>query len=242
MRTKFIATLALATLAFVPAQIASAHCQVPCGIYGDETRFTMLEEHITTIEKSMNQLNELSAAGDKNYNQIVRWVNNKETHADELTEIVTYYFLAQRIKPDAEKYGEKLAALHGLIVSAMKAKQTTDLANIEALHSGVNTFRELYLGKDAVAHLKADHANGAHDEKSAMLAVEAGCGKCSYKIAGVSGCETAVKVAGKTYMLDGVKVNAHGEGLCKATRAAKVEGKVDGKLFVASSFAFADGK
>ena len=35
MKTKITASLALLALAIVPAQLASAHCQVPCGIYGD---------------------------------------------------------------------------------------------------------------------------------------------------------------------------------------------------------------
>ena len=157
MKSKFFVALALAALTLVPMQKALAHCQVPCGIYGDETRFTLMEEHITTIEKSMNQIVELSKEDDKNYNQIVRWVNNKETHADEFTDIVTYYFLAQRIKPDADKYEEKLVLLHGLMVSAMKAKQTTDLDNIAALRDNLEKFRKLYLGKEGLAHLK-EHA------------------------------------------------------------------------------------
>jgi len=33
-----------------------SHCEVPCGIYDDEMRFTMVEEHIKTIEKAMNPL------------------------------------------------------------------------------------------------------------------------------------------------------------------------------------------
>ena len=47
-------------MAMVPASV-QAHCQIPCGIYGDEMRFQMLEEHITTIEKSMKLIGELSA-------------------------------------------------------------------------------------------------------------------------------------------------------------------------------------
>ena len=33
------------TMTFVPVP-AEAHCQIPCGIYGDEMRFQMLEEHV----------------------------------------------------------------------------------------------------------------------------------------------------------------------------------------------------
>jgi len=241
MKIKFTASLALLALALVPAQLASAHCQVPCGIYGDETRFTMMDEHITTIEKSINQINELSAAGDKNYNQLVRWVNNKETHADELTDIVTYYFLAQRIKADADQYEEKLKALHGIMVSAMKAKQTTDLAHIASLKEGVATFRTLYMGKEAQAHLQEEHGpNHKEKVKLSKATVEAGCATCTYKIAGVRGCKTAVKVAGTAYLMGGTPVNAHASGLCKKPRTAEVSGEVDGKLFVASAFEFND--
>ncbi|MDH3982021.1 MAG: superoxide dismutase, Ni, partial [Kiritimatiellaceae bacterium] len=112
----------------VAAVSVKAHCQIPCGIYDDQMRVTMMKEHVTTIEKSMKSI---EAAQDQN--QTVRWVVNKEKHADELTEIVTYYFLAQRIKPEKEHYEANLKTLHQIIVYSMKAKQTTDLKNVEKL-------------------------------------------------------------------------------------------------------------
>jgi len=172
MKKSIISLLALAALVAVPVQQALAHCQVPCGIYGDETRFDLLEEHIITIEKSMNQIVELSASAQDNVNQLVRWVNNKETHADEFTEIVTYYFLAQRIKSDAPSYEKKLVLLHGLMVSAMKCKQTTDLANVEALRTGLADFKKLYMDKDASAHLE-EHHGSIHEDHAANNAPEA---------------------------------------------------------------------
>ena len=42
--------------AVVLGSLAYSHCQVPCGIYGDEGRFDAIAEHITTIEKSMKQI------------------------------------------------------------------------------------------------------------------------------------------------------------------------------------------
>ena len=62
--------------AIIFGSLAYSHCQVPCGIYGDEARFDAIAEHITTIEKSMKQIEILSAEGKPNMNQIVRWVNN----------------------------------------------------------------------------------------------------------------------------------------------------------------------
>ncbi len=137
-----------------------AHCQVPCGIYGDKTRFDILREHITTVEKSMNQINKLSAAAGQNMNQLIRWVNNKDKHADEFTEIVTYYFLAQRIKvkekTDAafNDYQNKVTALHQMMVYSMKCKQTTDLENVNKLKSVVDDFEGIYFSIEDKKHLK----------------------------------------------------------------------------------------
>lgn len=133
--------------------VVQAHCEIPCGIYGDEMRVQMLAEHITTVEKSMKQINELSAAENPNYNQLVRWVNNKEMHADEIQEIVTQYFMTQRIKPadpsDKEAqaaYVKKLTLLHKMLIQAMKAKQTTDQGVMVELRKLLDSFSEEYLG------------------------------------------------------------------------------------------------
>ncbi|MHC4323676.1 MAG: superoxide dismutase [Ni] [Planctomycetota bacterium] len=141
-------------LAVFLGSLAYSHCQVPCGIYGDEARFTAIGEHITTIEKSMNQIEVLAAQEPVNTNQIVRWVNNKEKHADEISHIVSYYFMAQRVKLPAEgdskaqkQYVRKLALLHQMLVYSMKAKQTTDMANVEHLKSSLNEFHKVYSGK-----------------------------------------------------------------------------------------------
>ena len=135
-------------------QKASAHCEIPCGIYADSVRITMILEHITTIEKSMTQIEELSKASEPNYNQLVRWVVNKEEHAEKIQEIVSQYFLHQRIKlideSDAEayaKYQKHLELLHKMLVYSMNCKQTTDLAFIEKLRSTVADFEKAYFHK-----------------------------------------------------------------------------------------------
>jgi nickel superoxide dismutase len=142
--------LAAASLAVIPP-IVYSHCQLPCGIYDDAARFNMMAENITTIEKSMNMINQLSAEQKPNMNQIVRWVQNKENHSDELSHTITYYFMAQRIAPvektDAqayEKYLTKLTLLHQMLVSAMKAKQTTDLSVTVQLTDLLTKFKLAY--------------------------------------------------------------------------------------------------
>ena len=150
-KSPMIAMLAILSLLGIGATVY-AHCQIPCGIYNDPARFTDMADHITTIEKSMNQIN---AAGTS-ANQSVRWVLNKEKHADELAGIVTYYFMAQRIKPSAQgnkaayaKYVKELTLLHQLLQTSMKAKQTTDLAHVTTLKSLLHSFSDSYLGAHA---------------------------------------------------------------------------------------------
>ncbi len=145
------------------APVAFAHCQIPCGIYDDELRFVMLNEHITTIEKSMNEINELSKDPSANANQLVRWVANKDQHADEMAEIITQYFLQQRIKPeeaesDHVSWMKKVTACHHILVSSMKAKQTTDLANVEDLRKYVKAFAKAYLSAEDLKHLEEEHS------------------------------------------------------------------------------------
>ena len=93
---RYFSTVLLALVLF--AGIARAHCQVPCGIYDDEARFTLMLEDVATIEKAMIQIQALGEAEATNWNQLVRWVETKELHADQLSETIHAYFLAQRIK------------------------------------------------------------------------------------------------------------------------------------------------
>ena len=121
---------------------AQAHCEIPCGIYDDELRINLIFEHAGTIEKSMKKIAELE--GGKNANQLVRWVTNKEKHAVLLQDIVTQYFMTQRIKLDAADYDKKITSLHKLLIYSMKCKQTTDLGNVEKLREAAEEFKMLY--------------------------------------------------------------------------------------------------
>ena len=111
----------------------SAHCEIPCGIYDDTLRIKMIYEHTLTIEKAMNEIIRLGQENPVDYNQLIRWVSNKEAHASEIQHIVSQYFMTQRIKLDSKDYSKKLTLLHQLLVYSMKAKQTTDLENVNKI-------------------------------------------------------------------------------------------------------------
>jgi nickel superoxide dismutase len=164
MRNATLILPASLLLSLMASSLVMAHCQVPCGIYNDPLRFTLLREHIETIQKSMQEIQRLSAEAKPNYNQLVRWVDNKDKHADEFSQLVIYYFLAQRVKPGAPndqaattKYVDQLKQIHQMVVCAMKCKQTTDLENCAKLRTLVDAFEESYLGKQATQPAPGSH-------------------------------------------------------------------------------------
>ena len=142
IRVSLLGLLAIATVvALAPQSTLLAHCQMPCGIYDDAARIKHLQEDATTIGKAVDQIRRLAEKHDaESLNQSVRWINTKEEHASSIIEIVSDYFLTQKVKPVApgaegyDAYLKSLADHHAVMVAAMKTKQTVDPANVEALN------------------------------------------------------------------------------------------------------------
>lgn len=147
-----IQALVLVAFLQIPTQ-TKAHCEVPCGIYNDSARIQMLYEHITTIERSMAMIKKIETAENLDYNQLVRWVNTKEQHAEKIQDIVYQYFMTQRLKPIGKenkkaynKYIEQITLSHKILIYAMKAKQSIDEEYIKKLRETVHLFEHAYFG------------------------------------------------------------------------------------------------
>ena len=126
-------------------QNAWAHCQVPCGIYDDHARVQAMLEDAATVDKAAMMINELAGKTDpQSVNQAVRWVMNKEQHAQNVIATISDYFLTQRVKPDQPDYAERLAKHHAVIVAAMKAKQNADTKYAEALKARIEALAPYY--------------------------------------------------------------------------------------------------
>lgn len=164
MKTFVKSIVIIAIFVFVQSK-SYAHCEIPCGIYHDELRIELLKEHIQTIEKSMKMIEELESAKNINYNQLVRWIDNKEEHANEIQEIVYQYFMNQRVKvvdpSESEKYKKyvkQITLLHEMLIFSMKAKQSTDHQYIDKLNETLEDFEESYFeGKDHRHDVGAEH-------------------------------------------------------------------------------------
>ena len=142
---KSLLALSLISTALIIPQQLSAHCQVPCGIYDDNARVKAMLEDVSTVAKSVKLINELAGKTDaQSRNQVVRWVMNKEKHAQSIIATISDYFLTQRVKPNAKDYTERLVKHHTVIIAAMKAKQNADDKSVEALHKAVDALEAYY--------------------------------------------------------------------------------------------------
>jgi hypothetical protein len=71
--------------------------------------------------------------------------------------------------------------------------------------------------------------------------VEASCGQCQFGMKDKKGCDLAVRIDGKSYFVEGTKLDSHGDahaadGFCSTIRKAEVVGEVKDNKFIASSF------
>ncbi len=120
-----------------------AHCQVPCGIFDDEVRFSIMLEDTTTIAKAIKKI----SSGKESQEQVVRWVLNKEKHAQAIQQTALDYFLAQRIKADKPHYEDHLKAVHKIITLAMKNKQQTSVELAAELETAIKDYQKIYFAK-----------------------------------------------------------------------------------------------
>lgn len=140
---KTVMVLAVSLIIYSP--IAYSHCQIPCGIYDDHARVKTMLEDVATARKAIDLIAELSKKSDaQSNNQIVRWVINKESHAQNIILTISDYFLTQRVKPKQKDYIERLKKHHAVIVAAMKVKQNADMTYVDALEASIEALLPYY--------------------------------------------------------------------------------------------------
>jgi hypothetical protein len=76
-------------------------------------------------------------------------------------------------------------------------------------------------------------------EKGSQI-VEASCGQCQFKMEGKS-CDLAVRIKGRSYFVDGTKIDDHGDahakdGFCEKIRKAEIKGSIVNNRFLATYF------
>jgi nickel superoxide dismutase len=54
--------------------------------------------------------------------------------------------MTQRLRPDAQKYPDKLSVLHKMLLAAMKCKQSIDIENVQTLRWLLKEIEIMYFG------------------------------------------------------------------------------------------------
>ncbi|WCE30924.1 superoxide dismutase [Ni] [Vibrio sp. SCSIO 43137] len=142
---KLANTILLLIGLLVLSPFALSHCQVPCGIYDDHARVQAMIEDAQITRKAVMEMSALEKqSGIQVTNQSVRWVMNKEQHAQKIISTISDYFLTQRVKASQKDYVERLKKHHAVIVAAMKVKQTADLNYVDKLEEAIKSLLPYY--------------------------------------------------------------------------------------------------
>lgn len=130
----------------LPAEEASAHCDIPCGIY---------DPHLAQIAAltvvRMNQLIDAleppameKAARDKYMNSLARYIATKEEHA-ELVKREVRIIWGDFFKPEhLEKFPDLHNTVWNIMKLASKARQEVNMEAAQALLEEVNRFAEAF--------------------------------------------------------------------------------------------------
>lgn len=121
-----------------------SHCQMPCGIYHDEMVYDQIDQYVETMYKGMTIITEDRFNTSKDKNEFVRWVILKENSSNELANLLTTYFLQQKIKPDEEDTNKRLISAHKLLFLLMQIKQNTNRKFVDQFADEWDKFKLMF--------------------------------------------------------------------------------------------------
>jgi nickel superoxide dismutase len=136
-------------------QRASAHCDVPCGIYDP----IVAQISAVTVVRMIDLMTDLeNKGGEKNkdyFNSMSRYVAVKEEHAErakaEVRVIWGDFIKAQHL----EKHPEAHALVHKIMQLGSKVRQTTDRDAAMQLIEAINEFAVIFWEAKSVATKRA---------------------------------------------------------------------------------------
>ena len=133
---------------------ASAHCDVPCGIYDP----IIPQIAALTVVRMIDLMNELEAKGTKDlayFNSMTRYVVVKEEHAEKVKQEVRVIW-GDYIKPaHLEKYPDLHGLVHKIMQLGSKCRQTADRESAVQLVDALNQFAQVFWETKGVATKRA---------------------------------------------------------------------------------------
>lgn len=130
--------------AFCTLNYVEAHCQMPCGIYHDSMVYDQIDQYVETMYKGQTVINDNKFANAHDRNEFVRWILTKDKSSDDMAQLITTYFLQQKIKPGEDDTDKKLKAAHKLLFLIVAIKQNSDRSIVEQFADEWEKFKLMF--------------------------------------------------------------------------------------------------
>ncbi len=164
MKTHYL-LIALAALIGSP-DMASAHCQMPCGIYHDEMVFDEIDQYVETMYKAMGVLNDNHFETVKEKNEFIRWVGEKEKESCDTANLITKFFLQQKIKPGEPDTAKKIESAHKMLFELMLIKQNTDKKFVDTFSEEWDRFKLMFHVENYACRIETIKRQRAEEKKA----------------------------------------------------------------------------
>ncbi len=133
-------------------QRASAHCDIPCGIYDPH----QAQVAVLTVIRMIDMMTDLEAQSPEAkkidyHNSITRYIAIKEEHAELCKREVRVIFGDYFKKEHVEKYPELPELTHKIFQFGSKVRQSASRENALQLLNLVNRFAEIYWETKGIA-------------------------------------------------------------------------------------------
>ena len=127
-------------------KVASAHCDIPCGIY-DPSSAQIATLSVIRALNLIQELQELSEKGKLSLQQhakLVRLVDMKEVHAEQVKNEIRIIWGDYFKKPQCDEYPQIHVLVHSILQIGSKCRQDTEQENGLELLNLVNQFAEIF--------------------------------------------------------------------------------------------------
>lgn len=117
---------------------------MPCGIYRDDMVFDMIDQYVETMHKAMHELDHINTKTVEGKNQFIRWILTKEKESDSAANLITTYFLQQKISPAGIDTERQVLAAHKLLFQLVAIKQSTKIDIVDEFSKQWEAFKLMF--------------------------------------------------------------------------------------------------
>ena len=121
-----------------------AHCQMPCGIYHDDMVYDLIDQYVETMIKANTIINQTKFETVRQKNEFIRWVMEKEKESTDVAQLITTFFLQQKIKTGESDTAKRLESAHKLLALLVSIKQNTDVKIVESFGEEWEKFKLMF--------------------------------------------------------------------------------------------------